>query len=241
MLRRAAPSSAPSWATRKPGSWIAKPSAVTRHNNTWSDGAGDDIKIGYISPSFSGFTVAASYAPDVNETHQGSAASAADSQWDAGIAYKGKMGDVSLGADIFYTKTNGGESAGTQPAGLDAIGGGLKIGFGAFTVSGGYKAVDQAKNATFSSQDGDVWSVGGEYKSGPMKVALSWMHSETEGEVDTTADDKVDTVFLQGSYDLGGGVSLAGTIVKADYDDETTNKSNNNEAWAAVGAVQLYF
>jgi outer membrane protein OmpU len=116
----------------------------------------------------------------------------------------------------------------------------VKVGFGAFTVSGGYKSIDQSKSGT-SSMDGDVWSVGAEYKSGPMKVALSWMHSEMEGTTATADDDEVDGIYLQGSYDLGGGVSVAGSVVKADYDDETTAKAANNEAWAAVGALQISF
>lgn len=220
-------------------SWVARPGAVTRNRTTMAEEATDYVRIGYMSPSFSGFTINASYAPDASQTAAG-ASSTADSTWDAGVAYSGKFGDVSVKADIFHVAQNGGESAGTAPQGWDATGGGLKVGFGAFTVAGAYKSIDQSKSGT-SSMDGDVWSIGAEYKSGPMAVGLGWLRSELEGTVATSDDDQMDWITLNASYDMGGGVKLAGTIAKAEYDDETTTKANNNEGWAAVGALQVSF
>lgn len=224
------------------GNWVSQPSANTAQYASDSNPGSDAQNITYFSPSFSGFSVGGTYYPDTADEAAAGQSTTADDAWNVAGAYSGTFNDVSVGANVFYGAQNGGDGhSGVDPQGYDEIGGGLSLGFGAITVSGGYKAIDQKKIAGRSSTDGTVWSVGGSYASGPASVSLGWVHGEAEGLVDTVADDELDVIQLSGSYDLGGGVSLLGSIMNVEYDDETTTKTNNNEGWAAVAGVAISF
>lgn len=223
--------------------WIQAPSKVTYERWTRSTGAKDYYGISYRSPSFGGFQVGGSYTAGTDENPQTSNGAISDKDmWTAAVAYSGKFSDVSVKADLFYAAQGSGETHGSlNPAGMDQVGGGLKIGFGAFEVAGAYRSIDQGKATGGSSMDGKVFSVGAGYTSGPMQVTISWLRSKMEGSVAVAADDQVDLYTLQGGYDLGGGVKLSAVLEKAKYDDETTAAANNNEGWAAVAGVQVSF
>lgn len=223
--------------------WVSAPANVKYERWTRSTGASDYMGVSYRSPSFSGFQIGASYTAGLDENPQTSNGATADSHmWTTAIAYGGKVGDVSVNADVFYAAQGSGEAKGSlNPTGYDQLGGGLKLGFGAFEVAGAYRDIDQGKATGGTSSDGKVWSLGAGYKSGAMHVTVGWLRSEMEGTVATAADDVVDIYNIQGAYDMGGGVKLSAVLMKSKYDDETTLASNNNEGWAAVAGVQVAF
>lgn len=221
-------------------SWVTDP-GLTDQTYTNSIGAGTPYGVSYTSPSFSGVTVAATYYPENSSEAQAGVegVTADDHTVGAIIAYSGKFNDVTIGLDAGYT-TMGSQDT-TTSTNRDELAIGAKVGFGAFTVAGGWKDVDSSKIAGTTSTDGNVWSVGGMYTSGPLKLSLSWMHSELEGAVNTAADDEVDQILLAAGYDLGGGVSLSLALNDSSYDDETTTATNSNDGWAAVAGVQVAF
>ena len=224
------------------GNWIQAPSAnIALAPTEVNPGASDDYQISYISPSFSGFTFGAGFRPDTDGTEAPQSQANDNSGWSAGVAYDGELSGVTIGVDATYGVVNDNKAAGTQTAARKEAALGASIGFGAFTIGGAYKNVDQPKYAGFTSVDGSVWIIGGSYTSGPASVSIGYFHSEAEGNVNTAADDKKTVYQLSGSYDLGGGIALAGSVLKAKFDDETTAAGNNNEGWAALAGVRVSF
>lgn len=222
--------------------WISKPSGVQSERWTRATGATDPMGISYRSPSFSGFQVGASYASSAaDEGGNINGATADRNLWSAALGYSGKFDDVSVKGSVYYAAEGSGDGATTQPAGRDAVGVGLKVGFGAFEVAGAYKSTDQGKVTGGTSLDGTTWDVGVAYTSGPMKLSAGYMVDEREGTVATAADDKTTHMQVAGSYDLGGGIKMSATVHRAEYDDETTANGSNNDGWAAVAGVEVSF
>ncbi|MCB2099331.1 MAG: porin [Rhodobacterales bacterium] len=224
--------------------WVVQPGALVAGTFTSFDPGDDSNKVSYFSPRFAGFGVVGSYAPDV-ATNAGAGnplATGADDAWTVGVVYEGEFSGVSIGADIGYGAQNGDDGVvGVNPTGFDELFGGLSIGYGGFTVGGGYLTRDQAKTPGTVSTDGDTWSLGVSYETGPFGVSLGYMASKREGTVANPADDELTLIQASGSYNLGPGVTLAGSVLKADYDDETTAAANNNEGWAVVAGFVLEF
>lgn len=221
------------------GTWISQPSAVTAPVATDTDPGGDAMGIGYMSPSFSGFSIGLGYKPETTTEASGSPRDANDG-WSAAIAYSGKFGEVSVNADLGYGVLNDSTAAGTQSAAYDETSVGLSIGFGAFTVGGAYKNIDQDTNGT-SSADGNVWTAGVSYATGPMALSVGYLSGENKGTIATAGDDETTVIMASASYDLGGGIGVAASVFKADYDDESTANANNNEGWAAIAGVTVGF
>ena len=223
------------------GLWITIPAADTAPVATDSNPGADAMGISYLSPSFSGVSVGLTYKPDTTDESANTAQTNPNDGWTASMAYSGTVGDVTVGADIFHGVLNDSAAAGTQTAGYDETGVGVSVGFGGFTFAGAYKAIDQAEFAGTSSLDGKVWTVGGSYAAGAASVSLGWLHGESVGDVSTAGNDEKDIIQLSGAYDLGGGVALAGSAFRAEYDDEAAAAGSNNEGWAVVGGLNISF
>lgn len=221
--------------------WVSAPSAVSAATpNTATNPGGDASGISYVSPAFSGFSVAATYKPDTTDESAQNMKNGNDA-WSAALLYDGKFGGVSVGADLFYGVLNDSTAAGTQTAAYDEAGIGVSLGFGAFVVGGAYKNIDQVAYTGTSSLDGNAWTIGASYTTGPMAFSLDYLKGEAKGDIATAADDSTAVVQLSGSYDLGGGIALAGSVLHVDFDDETSTAGNDNKAWAALAGVRVSF
>jgi hypothetical protein len=159
--------------------------------------AGDATRIVYYTPRFSGFQIGASYAR---------AASSDDRAWDnrdtltsdilsLGANYDGSFGSTTVQVAATYEQA-------------DAVGGGTprsfsvgtSLGFGAFTVGGGYAHYDADAG---SNSEADFFNLGVGYATGPWGVALAGSYSDPDGD-----DNEVSQISLNGKYDLGPGVSV---------------------------------
>ncbi|MCB2101968.1 MAG: porin, partial [Rhodobacterales bacterium] len=222
--------------------WVAVPGAITAGTFTSFDPGDDNAKVSYFSPRFAGFGVDGSYSPDTANIGNGGGPLSAgdDDAWCVGVVYEGEFSGVSIGADIGYGVQNG-DDGNAAPIGFDEVFGGVSIGYGGFTVGGGYLTRDQSKRAGQVSSDGDTWSVGVSYATGPFAVSIGYMASEREGTVANPADDELTLIQASGKYNLGPGVDLKASVFKADYDDETTAAANNNEGWGVVAGIALGF
>ena len=222
------------------GNWVAAPANFTDVGATFFDGGGLGNKVTYISPTFAGLTVGASYTPGGTASLAAQPAkTTADTQavWEAGFTYEREIAGVALGLNAGYGHAN----RSTTANGLTAMQGGLSLGMGGFTVAGGYSRLLEDNYAATASNDGYTFDVGGSYEAGPYAVSLSWFRSEVDGVVATDGHDKKDSVMMSAAYALGPGIDLKGSVLHVDYDDETATADNNNSGWAAVGGVAVSF
>jgi predicted porin len=129
--------------------------------------------------------------------------------------------DVNLGASYFRaeagdtTKTQGGDDQ-------EQVIVSLNLGTAGFSVGAAYGTQLEGRfNSTGTeSNEGENWSVGAAYATGPWTVGVAYMHGEVEGDVANSSDDEIDVVSGGISYALGPGITTDFTILWSDTEDE---------------------
>ncbi len=239
-----------------PRQWIASPFAVDGSGtavgaemiNFIHADAGDTNRITYISPSFSGFQVGASYVPstqanqNANATKDGANNATSDEyQWHASAKYSGNFDGVGLNLSAGYLRQDDDETA-ANTDGYKRWRANGTVSYAGFTFGGGYTSID-IDNSTESGLDGNGWNVGLMYATGPYKISGNYFKSSVKGSADATdPDDDVYTYYgLNGSYNMGPGVDLKASISKVKYEDETTVATNSNDGWFAAAGLNLSF
>lgn len=207
-------------------------------------GGNDGMKIVYFTPIIEGFQGGISYMPSTTNNDSpiitGGAASgttAAEEWVDFALSYQGEFGDVSVGADGGYWFKGGS----TDEEGYRF---GASIGFAGFTVGGAYadveNEVDNITSATAVS-DYTAYDVGISYETGPYTVALGYYHTESPLSAAAAGDDETTHFMIGGTYSVGPGVDLGANIFMAEYEDETTTASLNNEGWGIAAGIAVSF
>ena len=215
---------------------------------------GNAQKVSYFSPKFYGFQVGASYAPGPDsdgaglfETGAGSSNSTVvadvrkfNRAYSVSAAYDGKMGPVTLGADIAYgnLKPDNGKHINEYAAGLD-------VGFSGFKVGAGYKIRDYG---TKRLKDSQAFDVGVGYENGPYAISASWFMSKA-GKIAGAKMPKLDIYQVSGSYKLGAGVSAFATFGYADLNVKSLKELatttgeliKDQDAWTVVTGLALTF
>lgn len=207
-------------------------------------GGSDAMKIVYFTPRFGGFGIGASYRPDNSNSDiiGDNAANTDHSQADVSLTFERKFGDVDVKADVAYWRNWGQSSQLGAQTSTSNYRAGVNVGFAGFTVGGGYRDSDGDEGTGITtSADLTAWDIGVSYKSGPWAVAVSYLHTETPGSVATAGDNELDNLQIGGSYSIGPGISLLGTVLFLEMDDEITTATLNNEGWAAIGGIQVRF
>lgn len=222
------------------GIWILK-GTNTAMVTTAIDTTGDSEKLTYVAPSFSGFTVGASYIPNLgsedNRTTQTNTVS--DIVGVAGM-YAGTFGSVSLKASLgFATALDDGDAVDHH----HELSTGLQLGYGGFTVGGGFRKVWQEAGGDTSNVgsigDGRAWTVGAMYASGPFAVSFDYYnsvrsdHSTTDGRA-----DELDQYLFTGKYNLGPGVDVIGMIGYVDFE---TSNADYNDGWVIATGLSVAF
>ena len=209
----------------------------------------DGHKAIYLTPNMGGFQAGVSYGL-VNETNVGSAdlrTTGNDLQYNAGIAYNGDMGGVSVGADVNYELIEDGGITGVDVSNEENIRVGVQVGVAGFTVTAAFQDVDN--NANITNADAQKWEAGVKYATGPYAVSLGYLNVQTDDN--TTAatagaalEDESQFWALSGSYDLGAGVTFAGSVFNLDNDDASDNaafSANDANNWGVVAGLKVSF
>ena len=202
------------------GSWLS----------TYDDGIGDEdsIKLVYTTPSFSGFQLGVSYAPDDTPAGQygdffgnnnSNDAGQFDNQVGVGLSFAqdfaGGSLSMSAGYESYEAEISDGMScdgassmANCEPETLNA---GATMGFDAFTFGGGWMEVDTSNNTTRTVADlGATWS------DGPMTLGV--VYGSSEQEVTGMSDAANERVALNGTYSLGPGVDIQAQLDFGEFD-----------------------
>ncbi len=178
--------------------------AADGYLRTYDDGIGDEdaLKVVYFSPTFNGFRVGASFAPDDSDAGQyGNNADndgGSSSHWSIGAEYSTDMDDFGLRVSAGF------ESYDIEDTGAVACAGecsptALRLGAGVNTsglaLGGGMLRSDAGGNERTD------YDLGVSYGEGAWTYALQWGHSGDDG-------GEIDRYAVNASYALGPGIDL---------------------------------
>jgi outer membrane protein OmpU len=224
--------------------------------STFRSLANDAAKVIYFTPSFGGFQLAGSYAPDGTQDRTGFGTGTTgvpgaggalgdcgqiSNEWSVGADYSGEFSGFTVGLGGGYSQGSRESSASCEALVGGDIGAdptlwavGLNLGFAGFTVGGSVAFVDNDIDGVDEGdvEDSTVYDVGVTYTLDAVTVGLGWSH----GEYNTgDGDDTLDHIQIGAAYALGPGVTLAAMVGTFEYDDDGPT-GNDNEGWqAAVG------
>jgi predicted porin len=159
--------------------------------------------------------------------------------WSPGLNYTNTLMGIRVAASAgltYYPEIDGAAANTANGNAIKDWSAGLNLGFGAFTVGGGYRVIDN----NLGTNDGSVWSVGGAYQAGPIAVSASYLQSTANGTV-AVGDDVVKQTILSAAYTMGPGVDLVGSIFSMSYKDEGGAATNNNSGSGGVVGIRLMF
>jgi len=226
------------------GTWIVKPTANFIDNSVTFTDLGNGNKVNYISPTFGGLSVVATFMPDGSNNDQNQpnyATGGVGMAYGVGAAYSRQIEGVGLSMDVGYSVT---ENAAALLGELEVYHAGINLTYAGFTFGGSYGNFQQEDDLGFNStalQDGYAFDVGLAYATGPYSLSLSYFGQELEGNSATAGEEKTSSVMLSGAYNMGPGVDIKGSVFRAEYEDEVTTATQNNEGWGAVAGMAIEF
>jgi hypothetical protein len=243
--------------------WIHVPAGFTVADNTSPLLSNDRDQITYYTPRWEGFQFGASYIPAANEAQfqvtmanrAGGVASTAAANanlldgFSGGLNYDNKFGDFRVQAAGVFEHYNGRDGTADDDAtawGLSTI-----LTYGGFSAGVSYLNVDYRGASSASTATGtttpnagvggdlEVYHFGAGYRFGATFVTATYTTGEAPGALTTAGDDETSVWMVAISHDIGPGVSVHGSILGADYDNETGGV--DTEGWAGVVGITTRF
>lgn len=225
---------------------MATPTAGTAFDLDTKTSSADGHGIFYTSPNFGGVQVGASYAlaTQAGNTLVDLKTDGNDAIYNYGISYNGDFSGVSVGADLIgETTSRGGDGGVGDGYDSDAVRAGVSVGVAGFTIAGAY--IEEENYAGTLDRDSDAWEVGVKYATGPYAVSLGYLQRNVEiSGAAAATEDQADFLIASGSYDLGAGVTFAGSVFNIETDDSQITAANStleNDNWGLAVGLKVSF
>lgn len=197
-------------------------------------------KITYFTPRFSGVQVGVSYIPEFERDNNAQPAEDLyENGFAVGINFVETLGEVDVALAAGFLTASAPNDGDDDAEGYSL---GFNLGYAGFTLGGSYAHTDGNAGGgtdTATSFDGHGYDIGVSYAWDSSAVSLSYLHGEVEGLVGTDGDDENDTVMLSGSYGVGPGIDIIGSVFATEYDGDAADSSN--EGWGVVTGLVLSF
>ncbi|CAM3392410.1 porin [Thalassospira profundimaris] len=213
--------------------------------------SGDQNRVTYFTPSFSGFQAGVSFASDSGRngsfdtdvdttTTPDSIGGFSDDSDGSGdnivslaVAYSGEFDGVSI--SLSAEGENQGEG--------NWYGVGANVGFGAFTVGSSWGHIEDdygvsEDSATDRGGDIDAFDFGVSYSMDAAAISLTYAYQDDERDTATLDPTETQAIDLGLSYTLGAGVSWRSSIFWGEDDVEGGDKT---DAYGAVTGLRLDF
>jgi hypothetical protein len=218
---------------------------------------GDQTKVIYYSPRFSGFQVGVSYAP-YNDGGENTVDYEDTVSWEDGVEiganYVGNFGNFDVLVAGAYNFADGAE--GTED--LQAWSLGTQIGFGNFEFGGSYVSQGDSLTASGSGIDTTGFNVGATWSQGPWAFGVSYVDVDFDGRsanwipIGNVPTDDAMAAGVGVNYVLAPGLAVQADLVyfdiestnstlSFDSDGSSTVGSVNNDGWVVVTAVNASF
>lgn len=223
------------------GLWVVSPLTLEFYT-TWADRDSDSEKLIYFTPQFYGLTFGISYTPNVASEDSRTTtviSGTANNALALALGYTREFGDFSVAASAGYYRHDVDGLDATQEFTL-----GAKFGYAGWALGGSFRHSEEddgiggGSGAYSIAGDGIAWDIGVSYTSGPFAVSFGYFTSEADGIGTGSADQTMDLYQLSGSYTLGEGVVLVGSIFYNEYDGGAGMK---NDGVGVVSGLRVSF
>jgi len=232
------------------------------------DDSGYSNKLTYITPVFNGFQAGVSYTPtsEAGTTLGGIATAGTGPQagiagmdddddagvfeggWELGARYEGSFDaiDLALGAGYSSYSTEADAAAGAIGSDdLQTWNVGANIGWGAFGLGAAYITTDNGTDevAGAGDTDTDTLVAGIDYTTGPYKLGLSYLNSETgSGAPGFGAEDQETDRYTAGVvYEWGPGMTFRGAVQYQEVDNVAGVSGTDSDGTQVTLGTQLNF
>lgn len=204
-----------------------------------NDATGQDEKITYLSPNWSGFQFGLSYTPEVaDDNGAGVGGFNLDDQegnqgagYEGSVRYEGTFNNIGFAVGAGYTTVDI-EADDVAPANDDVqqwnIGADFDI--GAFGVGAAYTELESEGGV--EDADTDTIVVGADYTTGPFQFGASYLNEDSDNV------DETDRYTGGVVYTLTQGLTLRGSI---SYSDLETAAGADSDATSVLGGIQFNF
>eukprot|EP00752_Nemacystus_decipiens_P015826 g14136.t1 len=208
----------------------------------------DANKIGYVTPSFSGFQAGVSFVPDNTAQQQGPVNNgAAQNVFEFAAGYSGTFGDVSVNLDGSYgigednSAIAGATEIGSEDIAAYMIGG--MVGFAGFNIAAAYLDNDDSgcPDNVPNCDAGDGWNIGAGYSFG--SVGVSAMYQEAENDPDGNGFNDESEIFHAGvNFTIAEGLSAHANYYAMSFDNEAGSAAaTNNDADVLILGSRITF
>jgi predicted porin len=210
---------------------------------------GDDTKVTYYTPRFFGVQIGASYIPedsvfeDVVAVKDGlnEQQGAYDNAFEFGLNYVGEFSGFDVIASGTYSRQ---EAVAINTDNLNAYQLGLQVGFGGFTVGGGW--ADNGNAFSTDDVDNQAWNIGASYEAGPWGFGAQYIDVD---ELNFQEGRDLWAVGAGATYEVAPGLSVGADFIWFDDDGRldtagtltTAGTRNENNGWVLVTGLSASF
>jgi len=259
LLHVMAPDAAGNWggeALLQSGASIVQPTNVMVMRTTEIDTDDNADKITYVTPTFYGLTLGASYIPHASGTNGLSKGEdnynqpASMSVYGVGAGYANTFGPVGVKLSTGFVW--GDANAAGVTGDLQELSAGGQLAYGPVTVGGSYRQriLDEKGGVGVAplgtNIDGYVWDAGIQYDGGAWQISFAYLYSANEDST-TAGQDALTLYQVSGKYNLSAGIDLVASGGWAEWNDESqkvsgnTGDANHNEGWMIATGLSLTF
>jgi outer membrane protein OmpU len=228
-----------------PNFFLFSPQSMAPTAN-FTNAVSDSNKLSYFSPRFSGFQLGVSYTPNIDaragdrQTFGLNADNNEDDQANyvsGGINFVNSFNgfDIAVSGVIERGDIERDTNAAVNSDEDTTWAIGANLGFSGFTIGGSY-GVDN--NSLAGNNDTTAWDAGVSYGMGPWGISLGYFRAEREF-AGGGADDELSLLELGGSYALGPGITIVGSIQRFEEDSAVVNR--RSDGWAAAVESKISF
>ncbi len=207
-----------------------------------SDVWGNDTKVTYYTPRFSGFQLGVSYAPDLVNRGQLTSRSLetsadASNVWSGGLNYENQFDQVGVAAAVTGESAKATEGSSATNNNVEAWNAGLKLSYLGFSAAGSYG--DWRDSFDASGTKADYWTGGLAYETGPFGASVTYLGSEYKP---TGFDNKFQDVSVGVDYKLAPGLTPFVEYTWYDINPTGTgNTGSENKGNVVIVGSQLSF
>ncbi len=216
-----------------------------------------NTRITYLTPSFAGLQLIASYAPvtgtansnygsantSVNRLKDTSVGSNSRAEgyndvYEIGGVYTGEFSGVTIEGSAFYSggtaKNDVVGTITTKYEDLSSWQAGLQIGYAGFKVGGSYSnSYDSGyvKVGRANSTDQETVILGAQYTTGPVIIGAGYTYAQDAGDFDSTGKNKLNLYSVGANYTVAPGLTVG---LEYNYFDLDHNLNANDDKGSVV-------
>lgn len=223
--------------------FITAPRLPVEHGPTSSyvsDVWGNDSKVTYYTPRFSGLQLGVSYAPDL--ANRGELTNrfvqvpgSYGDIFEGGVNYEGQFDQVGFAAAA--TGEVGHDDTGTVNN-IRAWNAGAKVSLAGFSFAGSYGDWLSSLSANGTGTKSDYWTAGVAYETGPVGASVTYLGSRVKPN---GYEDKLDDISVGVDYKLAPGLTPFAEYTWFDLNASGTGAAGTDKGNVVIVGSQLSF